>query len=648
MQTIDPGVLAVQPEHAYGGEPRGPLDMVPFDLATPDTAPDEMKRAAARRVSEAVGLPDPDGRVWKGKPFATGAEYLSFMRGMLKSGDVWEYAATDELKAFEAADDAGRVKIARGALGFVDRAAEAAGRRVPEGYGFADGAPELKDAPEDVLAANARLRADREARRRYNLEQTASSEPFREPRAKEEADADKKALDAWRNTRADRELVNAHREKLLRDNLWLAWLSVTPALSDRGREIASGLFRDGTIRGEDVADFQRLDEKEQEAVARLARLSRNPAAGTFWNTLGDAGIGFFNGVVTLPLNAVKQIDTLTTSIDQAVFGKDAGLIDNAEMNRRARTEQRLREALDDPAGIDPSGADHGYLARSLIGAVSTLPYMGYASMGGAGVAAVALDMMQRLDDRIAADGGDVHGQGLEWAARKAVLGALYAGVERMSALPVFKDAGDIALKTAFLKLATRHGAAAAEKVAAHWGKETFKETLEESVQAVIEEHAASVGLGRGPGWAEAARSGVREFAETAGTMGLVALTGTARQGIRARSVRGRAELADFTAAALRRAGFVLSDNPYAGRGSREAVADSWGAAARVLDGYRQTWSDGGLDALRKRTDITEEQAAVLDHVFAAEREGAAVEEYIVGRDLVARHEGDKSGAAYQE
>ena len=83
---------------------------------------------------------------------------------------------------------------------------------------------------------------------------------------------------------------------------------------------------------------------------------------------------------------MKQIDTLTTSIDQAVFGKDAGLIDNAEMNRRARTEQRLREALDDPAGIDPSGADHGYLARSLVGAVSTLPYMGYASMGGMGVA----------------------------------------------------------------------------------------------------------------------------------------------------------------------------------------------------------------------------------------------------------------------
>jgi len=426
---IDPRILDVRPgADRERDTPEDKSAMLSFDLATPDTAPDEWQRAAARRVSEAVGLPDPDGRVWKGKPFATGAEYLGFMRGMLKSGDVWEYAATEQLKAFEAADDAGRAALARAALGTADRAAEAVGRAVPEGYGFKAGSPELADAPEEVLAANARLLADREAADRHNTAAPSFAGTFQPLPERPEAAADRKALDAWRAQRADRSLVAAHREKLLRDNLWAAWLSVTPALTDRGREIATGLFRDGTLRGADVADFQRLDEKEQEAVARLARLSRNPAAGTLLNTLGDAGIGFINGVATLPLNAVKQIDTLTTSIDQAVFGKDAGLIDNAEMNRRARTEQRLREALDDPAGIDPMTTDHGYFARSVIGAVSTLPYMGYAAANGMGVAGVALDFMQRLDDRIAADGGDVHGQGPGWAARKAVYGGLYAAV----------------------------------------------------------------------------------------------------------------------------------------------------------------------------------------------------------------------------
>jgi hypothetical protein len=242
MQTIDPGVLSVQPEHAYGGEPRDPLDMVPFDLATPDTAPDEMQGAAARRVSAAVGVPDPDGRIWQGRPFASGAAYLDYMRGLLKSGDIWEYVASDELKAFEAADDAGRVKIAREAMGFVDRAAEAAGRLVPEGYGFADGAPELRGAGEDVLAANARLRGDAEAAARHNARAASFAGDFRPLPEREGASADRETMKAWRRQRGDAELVGEHREKLLRENLAVAWLSLSPALSpprerDRGRRV---------------------------------------------------------------------------------------------------------------------------------------------------------------------------------------------------------------------------------------------------------------------------------------------------------------------------------------------------------------------------------------------------------------------------
>jgi proteasome lid subunit RPN8/RPN11 len=643
MQTIDPGVLSVQPEHAYGGEPRDPLDMVPFDLATPDTAPDEMQGAAARRISAAVGVPDPDGRIWQGRPFASGAAYLDYMRGLLKSGDVWEYVASDELKAFEAADDAGRVKIAREALGFVDRAAEAAGRAFPEGYGFADGAPELRGAGEDVLAANARLRGDAEAAARHNARAASFAGDFRPLPEREGASADRETMKAWRRQREDGRLVSEHREKLLRENLAVAWLSLSPALSPRAKEIAAGVFRDGKLRPSDIADFQRLPEDDQRAVARLARLSRNPAAGTFWNTLGDAGIGFFNGVVQLPVNAYKQIGTLTTSIDQAVFGKDAGLVDSAEMNRRARTEQLLREALDDPAGVNPLTTEHGYLARSLIGAVSTLPYMAYASAGAPGFAAVMADFMQRLDDEVAAGGGDVYGRGAEWQARKLLYGAMYAGIERVSALPVWRNAGDVAAKTMFIRLASQLDDAAVARVAAHIGKQTLVETLEESAQAVIESRAKSVGLDRGDGWAAAARDGVKEFGETFGTMTLVSGFGAARQGFRAASPRGRAELAEYTPASLRRAGFILSDNPYAGRGTKQAVEDSWVAAAHVMDGYRQTWSDGGIDALKKRTDITEEQAAVLDHIFAAEREEREVDALITGRDMVARTEGGKEG-----
>ncbi|HOQ61110.1 MAG TPA: hypothetical protein PKZ08_10850, partial [Vicinamibacterales bacterium] len=131
-------------------------------------------------------------------------------------------------------------------------------------------------------------------------------------------------------------------------------------------------------------------------------------------------------------------------------------------------------------------------------------------------------------------------------------------------------------------------------------------------------------------------------------MGLVVGIGTARQGVQTRSVRGRAGLADFTAAALRREAFILSDNPYAGRGDSESVGQSWTVAAEILDGYRADWAEGGQAALDKRADLTPEQAAVLGQVFEGEREGREAGEFILGRNLSARADADASGAVYQE
>lgn len=648
-----PRVPASVPESARrwtpAAEPPAPptdRERLSFLLSLPDTAPDEYKQAAARQISGMIKVPDPDGRMWKGKPFATGAEYLDFMRGMEKSGNVWEYAADDELKAFAAADDAGKLGIARKAMGIADKAGEA-GQRLQDafaGYGLDDGHPDLRDAPEDALAANARLRADREARRRYNLEQTASSEPFREPRAKEEADADKKALDAWRTRRRDETLVAEHGAKLLDKNLWAVWLSVSPSLSEDARKIAEGAIRGRKLAGGDIAAFQRLDEREQAAVAKFARLSRDPKAGTFANTLGDAGIGFLNGMATLPANAAEQAARVTVSAAEAVFGKNEGLVDYAELNRRERERLRLEEALDDPAGIDPSGAEHGYLARSLIGFASTIPYMGYASLGGGvGGAAVALDMMQRLDDQVAAGGGDVYGRGPGYAAYKAVLGALYVGIEKVQAKPIFGPGLGLKDAMPFLKLGTRHGPAAVENVLAHWGKETFKETFQESLQAMVEAHGKSAGLELGPGWREAFRSGTEEFYETGGTMGIASALGTGLQARRTRSERGHSDIFEAAVGSLRRNSFLLSDNPYAGRGGD---ADAFAAdreAARRMDGYRAEWKAGGAAALEKRPELTAGEAALLGHVFGGEAAGSEIGNIITGRNLWTRTPEGKDG-----
>lgn len=630
--SIDPKITKVQP-----GDDRAmidqstPVNMLSFDLETPETAPDEYQRAAARRISTTMGAPDPDGRMWRPdqQGFATGGEYLDFMRGMLKSGDIFEYAATPELKEFAKADPATRLTIARKARGFAETAADAVSKAVtPEGYGLPDSDPRLAGAPKDVIEANGRMRMRKE------VVSLGDSDPT------PEETADRAAVDGWRTQRDSAALVEEHHAKLLEKNVWHLYLALSPSLSEKGQAIAANAFKDRKLAASDIADFQRLDEKEQAVIVKLARASRNPVAGTLFNTLGDAGIGFLNGILMTPVKATRQLQT----IDTAIFGTTSGLADTEALNRRARTEQRLMEALDDPAGVNPSGATHGYLARAIVGAASTIPYMAYASIPYAGAATVGLDFMQQLDERIAQSGGDVHGKGPEWMAQKAVYGALYAGIEKVSALPIFKESSDIALKMMFIKLATKHGAAAAEKVALHVGKDTFVESLEESAQRVIEEHAVSVGLDKGPGWREAVKGGSSEFAESLGTMGIISTVGAARQGVSARSLRGRQSLADFTTDSLRRESFLLSENPYAGQSGTEqrdkAVAD----VHAQLNTYRSAWESGGLAALEKRRDLSSEEAAVLSSLFEADNERAAVENFIAGRNIVSRTQAAEAGA----
>lgn len=622
--TIDPNIAKVQP-----GDDRALLDDVPpqnmlsFDLETPETVSDEYKGAAARRISEAFKVPDPDGRIWRGDKgaFPTGAEYLDYMRGMVKSGDIFEYSATPELKEFAKADAAGRLAIAKKSIGFAENAAGAISKAVtPEGYGLPDNDPRLSGAPQEVLAANSRLRMRQEA------VSMGDAEPSPEDKAA------RAAVDTWRTQRDDTALINSHHGKLMEKNAALLYLNLAPSLSDKGREIAANAFKNRKLAGSDIADFQRLDENEQAIIAKLARMARKPIEGSFLNTMGDASIGFLNGILSTPGQAIEQLG----SVDRKIFGKMSGIVDDAELNRRAREKQRLMEALDDPTGINPSGAEHGYLARAVVGAASTLPYMAYASVPYVGGAVIAAQFMQQVDDQIAAEGGDVYGRGPEVFAYQLVAGAMYCGVEKVQALvPFGKDIG-LAKNLMFVKLFSKHGAAAAEKVALHIGKDTFTESFQEGVQGVIQQNAASVGLDRGPGWRESFNQGVRDFTESLGTMGIIAGIGAGRQAYSARSQRGKDILFDTAVNSGRQVSFLLADNPYAGRASEDETARALGEVHTEKNRYQATWAQGGAAALVKKHRMTEDQAAILDHAFSADAEKENNDSLIEGRNIYMR------------
>lgn len=622
--TIDPNIAKVQP-----GDDRALLDTIPpknmlsFDLETPETASDEYKGAAARRISEAFKVPDPDGRMWRSDKgaFPTGAEYLDYMRGMVKSGDIFEYSATPELKEFSKTDATGRLAIAKKSMGFAENAAGAISKAVtPEGYGLPDSDPRLSGAPQDVLAANSRMRMRQEA---VNM---GAPDPSPEEKA------DRAAVDGWRTQRDDTALIESHHGKLMEKNVALVYLNLAPSLSDKGREIAANAFKNRKLAGSDIADFQRLNEKEQAIIAKLARMARKPVEGTFFNTMGDTGIGFLNGVISTPAQAVEQLG----SVDRKIFGKMSGIVDDAELNRRAREKQRLMEALDDPEGLNQSGAEHGYLARAIVGAASTLPYMAYASVPYVGGAVIAAQFMQGVDDQIAAEGGDVYGKGPEGFAYQLVAGALYCGVEKVQALvPFGKDIG-LAKNLMFIKLFSKHGAAAAEQVALHVGKDTFTESFQEGVQGIIQKHAASVGLDRGPGWREAFNQGVGDFTESLGTMGIIAGIGAGRQAYSARSQEMKDRLFNTVVDAHRQESFLLADNPYAGRATEEETGRALGEAYTEVARYKEAWAKGGTAALVKKYRMSEDEAAIVDHAFSADTADANSASFIEGRNIYMR------------
>ena len=578
-------------------------DAVRFDLAMPDTASDGELKAAARRISTGLfGVPDPDGRVWNPdrQPFATGAEYFRHMRTVAENG-VSE-AMTPELRTFETADEAQQLKLAREALSAGDSTAESAVRLAQRARPVPT-ADELADAPEDIRAAASRMSADAGALRAVTQQQR---------------DADLAALAAWRERKDDLRLVSDHRAKLMADNAWAQFMAVKPALSGAAQDLAQDIVRNRRLPATRLSEFDALPEDERRALAKLSGLTRARVPGGFWNTLGDAGIGFLNSAIETPVNASLQA------------GRLIEVADPDDINRRARDEQILKEAVGETALFDQISGEHGYLARSFIGAVSTLPYMGYASIPYAGPAIVALDAMQRFEDRVAADGGDITGK--DWLATKLVFGSMYAAVERMQALPVMRDKGPLAVQLAFVRAFSKRGAGAASAVAAHIGKTTLEETLEDSVQQGMEEAAVSLGLGR-DAWEPAVRGAASDFVEAAGSMGLVSLAGAARQGHRART-KGGAALTEYAAAALRREGLLAAENPSATPEGALAQAQE---SVRRIAAFRRTWTSGGKSAeALAAAGVDTHRAAMLHAVFEGEEQGDRANREIEARNLTER------------
>jgi len=436
--------------------------------------------------------------------------------------------------------------------------------------------------------------------------------PFVEATSPEQ---DLKTLETFRNQKADELLISNHRAQLMADNAWAQFMAVKPALSPAAQDLAQSIVQHRKLPATRISDFEALPEDERRALAQLSGLTRPRVPGGFWNTLGDAAIGALNSAIQTPANVVKQV------------GRLADVADPDDINRRAREEQILKEAVGDPAGFDQISEEHGYLARSFIGAVSTLPYMGYASIPYAGNAIIALDAMQRFEDRVAADGGDITGK--DWIATKLIFGSLYAAVEHSQMLPIMRDKGPLDLQLAFVRAFTQRGAGAVGTIAAHVGKTTLEETLEDSTQQAMEEAAVAMGLKR-DAFAPAVRGAVQDFVESAGSFGLVSAVGTARMAHAART-NGGAPLADYAGAALRRERLLAQDNPATMPEGAFAQAQE---SANQVSTFRRAWTTGGrTEQALEASGISKDRAALLHSIFDGEEQGDRAAREIASRNL---------------
>ena len=555
---------------------------------------DDAHRAEAVYFSQAMtGQDDVYGKLWKKGGFKTGREYLEKMHDFFLHGG--ERNLTPELKAFQAKSYDEQVAEAMATRSTLDALTHAVG------YGAGYGLEWLRRADTDKLAAEKALQEDI-YRRKVRAEYAA---------------------------------------KLLADNAWHELSAILPTLSPDGQACAKALMesKDNRLPEQMWAKFNNLDDQEKELVCRARTCLAPRVEGSFGNTVGDMAIGAANVAATVAAAPWRFGNKIGMMISNEAF--DAGFDVNELARRRQylyRVTGRFYAGGDASSGYLPQMQfeqmceEHGFLAESLIGAVSTLPYMAAAAVPGIGVATVAMEAMSQMDDHVAMSGGDITDP--DYMFSNALFGAMYAYTERLQVDGLLGGVKDMELRQAMLKgfwSAVKDGKPVRTLAAG-----TFAESLQEGLQNGI--MAANEALALKEDATKAFAEGfTQDFVNSLGTMLVV-------------------EGGSLGFAHWRRSGF---NNPFsaagreAGREARSidleteyekdmsldrmvehaARSDELRGAMDAAEAYRLlgTWESGGKDALLK-AGIDPVRAEEWDYFFSSTRNGVIQDEE-TGEDM---------------
>lgn len=623
---------------------------------TPEEA-DRKDRVQADAIGAVLsGRHDYYGSMWNGrKPFATGAEYAQHMRNIVLNGP--SAALSEDSKKFYAADYDTQCQIAAEKEG-VTEYLKGAAADVLDAFSVTKPLTraEEAEADEETIRASATLAVG-------NMGGT--DVPAEKYKAAEQK------VREYRDQRRREEIRSKYEAKLNRENAWNALTTILPTLSDDAQECAKAILDsdNNALPVKYYAKFNGLSERERNLLIQTRQLSADKIDSGFWNTIEDAFIGAGNitgNILTAPIRqGVKAISMLRNRKKDPI---EVGI----DVNNLAITRQLLWQATGDPfAGGDLKTGqlpqlqfeqvcdEHGVAGEAVIGAISTLPYMGAAMIPYAGPALVALEAMQEMDDHVSLNGGDTTAPG--YLVSSFILGGLYSYVEKLQVEKLIGGVSKQGVREGLLKgfYAGIKNGTVPRVLVTETLSESLQEGLQNGIMAINNAYALKEDVVRSFGEAF-----VEDFIGSLGTMAIIGAGGTVlghmtRSGWHLRGTDGK------TAALLRQeerstdltniylAEFAHNNMVKASERTEEFKM-RW--RSNQQSAIWELWKKGGKDAIIEEAGITEAAANNFDRLFSSmrEAEGAtakadeALQEWNRGRGVTSAPKAGESGDIGQQ
>ena len=602
------------------------------------------------------GRHDYYGSMWNGrKPFATGAEYAQHMRNIVLNGP--SAALSEDSKKFYAADYDTQCQIAAEKEGVTEYLKGAAADILDA---FSVTKPltreEEAEADEETIRASAMLAVG-------NMGGT--DVPAEKYKAAEQQ------VREYRDQRRREEIRSKYEAKLNRENAWNALTTILPTLSDDAQECAKAILGsdNNALPVKYYAKFNGLSERERNLLIQTRQLSADKIDSGFWNTIEDAFIGAGNitgNIITAPIR--QGVKFVTMARNSAKDPVEAGI----DVNNIAITRQLLWQATGDPfAGSDLKTGqlpqlqfeqvcdEHGVAGEAVIGAISTLPYMGAAMIPYAGPALVALEAMQEMDDHVSLNGGDTTDPG--YLVSSFILGGLYSYVEKLQVKKLIGGVGEQGVREGLLKgfYAGIKNGTVPRVLVSETLSESLQEGLQNGIMAINNAYALKEDVVRSFGEAF-----VEDFIGSLGTMAIIGAGGTVlghmkRSGWHLRGTDGK------TAALLRKEERSTDlTNVYLAEFAHNNMVKASGRSDEIQEEGRRRqqsalwgfWQEGGKAGLIEKAGVSDKAAENLDRLFTSirEAEGAtakadeALQEWNRGRGVTSAPKAGEAGDIGQQ